>query len=216
MSNQKSNDNLINVFNNASSKMRKINDQIAKNWSDNNFIHLISHIGDGGYGNAYEISGDKVLKITSQFSEAAFAYDAMNKRPKGYVRIYSVENIYDEYDDFLYSIILMDKLVINENIISILININDNLERHHLSFNTTPDEMESILYESELYIFEKIHNIVNDNKKDFEMPDLNPYNIGLKDNNIVVFDQYHLNFDEDNYKKKINKYKYYNELKIAV
>ena len=44
-------------------------------------------------GQAYKLEGDKVLKVTVGIEEAAYAYEAMLNKPKGYVPIYDVQKI---------------------------------------------------------------------------------------------------------------------------
>ena len=199
---------------------RKIGDRIAFEVAKKYNLNTPNYIDKGGYGIAYDIGDDKVLKITSDKSEAVETSELIGRNFKHIADIYNVFTIKSANNGEHYGIVL-EKLKTFPNYFNKmkikLDNAFDNIVGYYL-FDVIDTLAENGVYDSE--IEDKINEYLSKNPEDRnyfnimlelvkEIKDndvnsdeyYNPKNLGYKKNgNLAVFD---LGFsDSDNFSSK--------------
>lgn len=179
--------------------------EVANAWCEKNQYQFIEKIGDGGYSFVYSVSKDNetfALKISSSFSEAAFAYDIVAAEPEGYVRTHSVERVHDKC-----FIILMDMLEFNESIKNDGLKMFEILEEHGFCIQSTEkDDVKYLLSEEQFTIFSDIQDAIEENSDDFHMLDVHEENIGYDNftSSYILIDQYYDHFSIEEYRQIID------------
>ncbi len=161
----------------------------AKKWCKINNRTIISILGFGDDGIAFEINYNQVLKITLSFNEAVYAEKAIKDKPQGIIQYKSSEFLTEHH-----FAIVMDKV----DAINARQCFSDIENKYHFIFKEKIPleyiEIEKILKylnEKETSFIKQIHQTIQAHQyTDFLIDDLHSGNVGFdKDNNVVVFDQ---------------------------
>jgi serine/threonine protein kinase len=165
------------------------NIDIVKKWCHNLNLEFIRFLGSGDYGNVYEISSNKVIKITSDIDEVICAYNLMNVHADYCVNIYDIKSL--KNNQFA---ILMEKVStkdVEKAYDDILRFTNYNTKLHILDLKKA--DIKKLSQESIKMIFD-IQNAVKEiNNSGYNCKyslDIKGDNIGInKSGNFCLFDQ---------------------------
>ncbi len=179
---------------------RDLANQISEYWAKENNTNIIKFIASGEWGQAYQIEDNKVLKVTVGIEEAAYAYEAMLNKPKGYVSIYDVKKINESV-----FIIVMDLIEQPKYLMEMVKEIDDILDSHSLEVKSDPKSCEDLIENDEtLDILFQLNEIATGDNN-FPMNDIHYENVGFKlgTTEIIIIDQMFENLDKNFYQEKI-------------
>jgi len=86
-------------------------DELAREVAKKLNLNTPKYLGGGGFGFAYEINNDLVMKLTSDVSEADAAYKLIRGNPEHLSKIYRLYKVYDKENNKSYFVILQENIV---------------------------------------------------------------------------------------------------------
>lgn len=190
---------------------------LAKKYLELNKITDFKYINSGCDGSAFDLNDNRVLKITSSFSEIYYSIKLLNKKNTQIADIYKVDFIND------YGFIIQEKIDCTSELFK--------KKRDHFSF------IEDVLSNHDLYLYDLNEIIINKylnknedikiakeilsaineykDKTNLTPQDLWHGNFGLKNKKISLFDQKGFDNDINSLKiKKILSSKYKKNIKL--
>lgn len=126
-------------------------------------ITSYKHLGSGLFGHAYDIGGNKVLKVTTDNTEAINSKKLIGKNLKHIANIYSVKSLNLEKQ---YYIIILEKLKEVQNKLTKLF---EGLEKYIYSYNSEHFNIKDIKKIKNPYILEFLRDIFNYGKGVWEI-----------------------------------------------
>lgn len=156
-------------------------------------ISLTNYIGGGAWGIAYEIPGNKVLKITMHNSEISNSKHFLGKKNEFLANIYKVYSIKNTY----HTAIIMEKLQPLGSWKKRLKDFDDAVGRYYGQFLWSKsgglwdhdDEFGKQLSPKLVPLFHDIVNIFSEaRQKGVELKDVRIDNLGLKNGHLAAFD----------------------------
>lgn len=159
---------------------------LARMYASKNNDEIKTHLGSGQNGCAYLLGSKKVLKITTEWGEAAFAYKSMLEPIIGYVKVYSVHKLND--DIFL---IIMEHVDIDPDTYNLGEELDEIAEDCNISFNEPPSLYDHLIEDPEILdLCYEIYEIIAMNPND-EFVDIHVGNYGRSFSTglLLMFDQ---------------------------
>lgn len=162
-------------------------------------------IGEGGNGYAVDLMNGKVLKITTDKSEAHYSNLLKNINSDNLVKVFTVKRVVSQYHSGELYIILMEKL--DTNLVNSVKHIIDYLHKSNpitqrlndkqevtddMIYNFFKDKIISLTRDNILIIYKKWLDVYKECKRyDIPLDDLSSRNIGIRNDyptDIVFFD----------------------------